>query len=106
MPDAFQINHETIYTALCVICMSELRRQTLERLPHDHKSRQPRGAGLKGTNLSVHSQANLDTVAFHHSTKPHKSLGWKSPIELSLPSGSFDFRAYWTTIINPVALGL
>lgn len=47
MPDAFQINHETIYTALCVICMSELRRQTLERLPHDHKSRQPRGAGLK-----------------------------------------------------------
>ena len=59
----------------------------------------------KGTDLSVHSQADLDAIAFHHNAKPRKSLGWKSPAELFLPEGSFDFQAYWATIINPVALG-
>ena len=59
----------------------------------------------KGSDLSVHTQEQLDAIAFHHNAKPRKSLGWKSPAELFLPEGSFDFQAYWSTIINPVALG-
>ena len=59
----------------------------------------------KGSDLSVHTQEQLDAIAFHHNAKPRKSLGWKSPTELFLPEGSFDFQAYWSTIINPVALG-
>jgi IS30 family transposase len=58
----------------------------------------------KGTDLSVHSQADLDTIALHHNAKLRKPLGWKSPAKLFLPPGSFHFRAYWETIINPVAL--
>jgi IS30 family transposase len=59
----------------------------------------------KGTDLSVHSQADLDAIAFHQNAKPRKSLGWKSPAELFLPEGAYDFQAYWTTIFNSVALG-
>jgi len=59
----------------------------------------------KGSDLSVHTQEQLDAIAFHHNAKPRKSLGWKSPAELFLPEGAFDFQAYWSTIINPVALG-
>ena len=59
----------------------------------------------KGTDLSSYSQTDLDAIAFHHNAKPRKSLGWKSPAELFLPEGSFDFQAYWATIIKPVALG-
>ena len=59
----------------------------------------------KGTDLGVYSQEQLDAIAFHQNAKPRKSLGWKSPAELFLPEGSFDFQAYWSTIINPVALG-
>jgi IS30 family transposase len=44
-----------------------------------------------GTDLSVHSQADLDAIAFHHNAKPRESLGWKAPAELRLSSGSFDF---------------
>jgi transposase, IS30 family len=58
----------------------------------------------QGTDLSVHTQEELDAMAFHHNAKPRKSLSWKSPAELFLPEGSFDFQAYWATIINPVAL--
>jgi len=59
----------------------------------------------KGTDLSVHSQADLHAIALHHNAKPRKSLGWKSPAELLLPPGLFDSQAYGATIINPVALG-
>jgi transposase len=59
----------------------------------------------KGSDLSVHTQEQLDAIAFHHNAKPRKSLGWKSPAELFLPGGSFDFQAYWSTVINPVPLG-
>ena len=59
----------------------------------------------KGSDLSIYTQEQLDAIAFHHNAKPRKSLGWKSPAELFLPEGSFDFQAYWSTIINPVALG-
>ena len=59
----------------------------------------------KGSDLSVYTQEQLDAIAFHHNAKPRKSLGWKSPAELFLPQGTFDFQAYWTNIINPVALG-
>jgi len=59
----------------------------------------------KGSDLSIYTQEQLDAIAFHHNAKPRKSLGWKSPAEQFLPEGSFDFQAYWSTIINPVALG-
>jgi transposase, IS30 family len=59
----------------------------------------------KSSDLSVYTRDQLDAIAFHHNAKPRKSLGWKSPAELSLPEGSFDFQAYSPTIINPVALG-
>jgi IS30 family transposase len=58
----------------------------------------------KGTDLSEHSQADLDAIALHHNAKPRKSLGWKLPAELRLLPGSFDFQAYWATIVNPVVL--
>jgi IS30 family transposase len=54
----------------------------------------------KGSDLSVHSQEQLDAIAFHHNAKPRKSLGWKSPGELFLPESTFDFQAYWNPIIN------
>ena len=60
----------------------------------------------KGSDLSIYTQEQLDAIAFHHNAKPRKSLGWKSPAELFLPEGAFDFQAYWSTIINPVALGI
>jgi IS30 family transposase len=44
-----------------------------------------------GTDLSVLSQADLDTMALHRNAKPRESLGWKAPAELRLSSGSFDF---------------
>jgi transposase, IS30 family len=59
----------------------------------------------KSWNLNVYIQDQLDAIAFHHNAKPCKSLGWKSSAELFLPEGSFDFQAYWSTIMNPVALG-
>ena len=59
----------------------------------------------KGSDLSPYTQEQLDAIAFHHNAKPRKSLGWKSPAELFLPEGTFDFQAYWSTIITPVALG-
>ena len=60
---------------------------------------------LKTSDLSVYTQDQLDAIAFHHNAKPRKSLGWKSSAELFLPEGSFDFQAYWSTIMNPVAFG-
>jgi IS30 family transposase len=59
----------------------------------------------KSTDLSVYTQEQLDIIALHHNAKPRKSLGGKSPAELFLPKGSFNFQAYWSTIINHVALG-
>jgi IS30 family transposase len=60
----------------------------------------------KGSDLSVYTQEQLDAIAFHHNAKPRKSLGWKSPAELLLSTGSFDFQAYWSNIIDPVAIGV
>lgn len=105
MLDALQISHKTLYTELCAMGMSELPCQTLKLLCHGHKIRQLRRACLKSTNLSVHNQADLNTIAFQHNAEPLKSLGGKSPTELLLPPGSFDSQAYWATIINPVAFG-
>ena len=58
----------------------------------------------KGTDLSPYSQADLDKVAYTLNTRPRKSLGWKCPLELFLPEGSFDFQAYWRDKLDPVAL--
>jgi hypothetical protein len=56
----------------------------------------PRGVDLlcwrrtlpEGSNLSVHSPADLHAIAFHHIAKPGKSSGWKSPAELLAPTRS------------------
>ena len=61
----------------------------------------------KGSDLSIHSQAQLDEIAFQLNTRPRKSLGWKCPAELFLPVGEFDFKAYWAKQLKltSVALG-
>ena len=58
----------------------------------------------KGSDLSVYSQAQLDAIAMKLNTIPRKSLGWKCPVELFLPEGTFDFKAYWADKLNIVAL--
>ena len=60
----------------------------------------------KDTARSIYTQQQLDAIDFHHNAKPCKSLAWKSSAGLFLPEGSFDFQAYWSTIISPVALGV
>ena len=59
----------------------------------------------KGSDLSIHSQGQLDEVAHRLNVRPRKSLGWKCPAELFLPEGAFDFKAYWADKLKPVALG-
>lgn len=59
----------------------------------------------KGEDLSAYSQQQLDDIAWTLNTRPRKSLDWKCPAELFLPEGAFDFKAHWTAILNPVALG-
>jgi IS30 family transposase len=52
----------------------------------------------KGTDLSVYSQKQLDAIAWQLNTRVRKTLAWKSPAELFLPKGSFDFKKYWAAI--------
>ena len=59
----------------------------------------------KGSDLSVHSQGQLDEIAHRLNVRPRKSLGWKCPAELFLPEGAFDFKAYWADKLKFVALG-
>jgi IS30 family transposase len=59
----------------------------------------------KGIDLSTFSQDQLDDIAWNLNTRPRKSLQWKCPAELFLPEGSFDFVAYWSDKLNPLALG-
>ena len=58
----------------------------------------------KGSDLSRHSQQQLDDVAWKLNTRPRKSLGWKCPAELFLPEGAFDFHAFWGNTFGSVAL--
>lgn len=55
----------------------------------------------KGTDLSLHSQEQLDHIAWQLNTRPRKSLGWRCPIELFMP-GTFNFHKHFS---NLVALG-
>ncbi len=58
----------------------------------------------KGSDLSQHSQKQLDDIARKLNTRPRKSLGWKCPAELFLPTGAFDFKTYWADKLGFVAL--
>jgi hypothetical protein len=49
-------------------------------------------------------QAMKDWYAFHPDLF-HKRPYDRPGCEICLPPGSFDFQAFWTTTINPVALG-
>ena len=56
----------------------------------------------KGTDLSVHSQRQLDAIAWQMNTRPRKTLGWRTPAEV-LVEACFKLNP----IIQPgVALGL
>ncbi|MGH9946550.1 MAG: IS30 family transposase [Pyrinomonadaceae bacterium] len=58
----------------------------------------------KGSDLSTHSQQQLDDIAWKLNTRPRKSLAWKCPAELFLPKGAFDFNAFWSVKLPSVAL--
>jgi IS30 family transposase len=48
----------------------------------------------KGQDLSIHSQEELDKIAWLLNSRPRKSLGWKCPAEIFLPD--FDFVKYYS----------
>jgi IS30 family transposase len=49
----------------------------------------------KSTDLSLFSQNQLDDIAWRLNTRPRKTLAWKTPAELFLPEGAFDFVKHW-----------
>ena len=49
----------------------------------------------KSTDLSLFSQSQLDNIAWRLNTRPRKTLAWKTPEELFLPQGAFDFVKHW-----------
>jgi IS30 family transposase len=52
----------------------------------------------KATDLSVYSQKQLDAIAWELNTRVRQSLAFKSPVELFLPKGAFNFKKYWTAV--------
>ena len=73
MPDAVQISHETIYTALYGMPRGELRRQILELPPRGYKSRRSRSAGTDRRGLmpgatSIRSAPTTSTRAWCQAT--------------------------------------
>jgi transposase, IS30 family len=58
----------------------------------------------KGTDLSIFSQQQLDDIACRINTRPRKTLAWKTPAELFLPQGAFDFVKHWHSEDNVALL--
>jgi len=59
----------------------------------------------RGADLSNFAQQQFADIAYSLNGRPGKRLGWKSPAELFLPEGTFDFVKHYSDKINHVALG-